>query len=51
MKKTKHGLWSGTAITVVSMAIVFGAVTLTPQVSALENTRTDTHSKASIHTP
>jgi hypothetical protein len=34
MKKTRHGLWSGAAITVVSMAVVFGAVTTTPQVSA-----------------
>lgn len=34
MKKTRHGLWSGAAITVVSMAVVFGAVTITPEVSA-----------------
>ncbi|HEX7483927.1 MAG TPA: hypothetical protein VF281_02115 [Candidatus Saccharimonadales bacterium] len=36
MKKTRHGLWSGAAVTVVSMAVVFGAVTLTPKVSAHE---------------
>ena len=36
MRKTGHGLWSGTAITVVSMALVFGAVTFTPKVSAHE---------------
>lgn len=36
MKKTRHGLWSGAAITVVSMAVVFGAVTMTPKVSAHE---------------
>jgi len=34
MRKTRHGLWSGTAITVVSMAVIFGAVTVTPKVSA-----------------
>ena len=47
MKKTRHGLWSGAAITVVSMAVVFGAVTLTPQVSAQDGRETEDHH----HTP
>ena len=47
MKKTRHGLWSGTAITVVSMAVVFGAVTFTPQVSARDGIETEEHH----HTP
>ena len=43
MKKTRHGLWSGAAITVVSMAVVFGAVTLTPQVSAKDGVEDHEH--------
>lgn len=34
MKKARNGLWSGATITVVSMAVIFGAVTVTPKVSA-----------------
>jgi type II secretory pathway pseudopilin PulG len=43
MKKTGHGLWSGAAVTVVSMAVVFGAVTLTPKVSAMESMENHHH--------